>query len=41
MMTENYFKILKGQYIKEYLKYYLKLKDIEVVAYDWVTKLKQ
>lgn len=40
MMTENYFKILKGQYIKEYLKYYLTLNDIEVVAYDWGYKIK-
>lgn len=44
-MTDNYFKILNGNYIKEYLKYYLSLQDIEVLAYDWgyninaVTKL--
>lgn len=39
-MTDNYFKILKGKYIKEYLKYYLELEDLEVVAYDWGYKIK-
>lgn len=44
-MTDNYFKILNKTYIKEYLKYYLSLQDIEVLVYDWgyninaVTKL--
>lgn len=39
-MTDNYFKKLKGEYIKKYLKYYLALENIEVVAYDWGYKIK-
>ena len=38
-MTDNYFKILNGKYIKEYLKYYLELEDIEVEPYDWGYKI--
>lgn len=44
-MTDNYFKTLKGVFIQNYLNYYLILKDINVLAYDWgyriraVTKL--
>ena len=44
-MTDNYFKTLKGEFIQNYLNYYLILECIDVLAYDWgyriraVTKL--
>lgn len=33
-MTDNYFKTLKGEFIQNYLNYYLILECIDVLAYD-------
>lgn len=34
-MTDNYIKIIKGGYIKAYLNYYLDLKFLTVIPFDW------
>lgn len=33
-MTSNYFKMLKGVFIQNYLNYYLVLEDINVEEFD-------
>ena len=38
-MTDNYIKIIKGGYIKAYLKYYLDLKYLSVEPFDWGYKI--
>lgn len=39
-MTNNYLKKLKGMFIQKYLNYYLILKDINVLTYDWGYRIK-
>lgn len=38
-MTDNHINIIKGGYIKEYLKYYLDLKYLSVEPCDWGYKI--
>mgnify|MGYP000316422504 CR=1 FL=1 len=33
-MTDNYFKMLNGQYIRNYLNYYFTLENIDVIPYN-------
>lgn len=39
-MINNYFKMLNGQYIRNYLNYYFTLDNIDVIPYDWGYKIK-
>lgn len=39
-MTNNYFKMLNGQYIRNYLNYYFELDNIDVIPYDCGYKIK-
>lgn len=38
-MSDNYFNIIKGGYIRAYLKYYLDLKYLFIEPYDWGYKI--
>ena len=38
-MTDNHINIIKGGYIKEYLKYYLDVTYLYVEPYDWGYKI--